>query len=79
MFERSSHVAPLNGGQNLCFALVARRNLAKRHFIREVTDSRVEDLRNAIFDTSTPEDRKLIETAVEMQEKIRYRDTAIAP
>jgi len=42
---------------------------AKRQFIREVTDSRVEDLRNAIFDTSTPEDRKLIETAVEMQEK----------
>ena len=42
---------------------------AKRQFIREVTDSRVEDLRKAIFDTSTPEDRKLIETAVEMQEK----------
>ena len=58
---------------------VDRRNLAKRHFIKEVTDSRVEDLRNAIFDTSTPEDRKLIETAVEMQEKIRYRDTAIGP
>ena len=43
--------------------------LAKRHFIREVTDSRVKDLRNAIFDTSTPEDRKLINAAVEMQEK----------
>ena len=42
---------------------------AKRQFIRGVTDSRVEDRRNAIFDTSSPEDGKLINAAVEMQEK----------
>ena len=43
--------------------------MAKRYFITEVTDSSVEDLRNSIFDTSTPEDGKLINAAVEMQEK----------
>ena len=45
------------------------RHMAKRYFITEVTDSSVEDLRNSIFDTSTPEDGKLINAAVEMQEK----------
>ena len=59
----------IDSGESSNTQVDRQSNLAKRHFIREVTDSRVKDLRNAIFDTSTPEDRKLINAAVEMQEK----------
>ena len=46
------------------------RHMAKRCFIIGIRDSSVEDLRNSIFDTSTPEDGKLINAAVENEGKI---------